>query len=199
MCCSHIGHTQNRQTTCHQALICHRNNALRTRTKSLIQFHSCFRNSGQFFTHGLNRTKVEKTQGTEHSLLKASGSLAALEKSLPAQTEQGTQAVSSSGERNDSTGSSSRERLKEYLHSWGRDLGAEQGCPQLNGNQILRLNPSDRKGDKTYPPRSILLLICKARKFCQTARHKITLKLQDSQSFFTAKRKYFRLRNTNCK
>lgn len=70
-----------------------------------------------FFTHGLNRTKVEKNRGTEHSFLKVPGFLAALQKSLPAQTEQGTQTASNSGERNKSTGSHSRERLKEYLHS----------------------------------------------------------------------------------
>lgn len=51
--------------------------------------------------------------------LKVPGSLAALQKSLPPQTEQGTQTASSSGERNNSTGSHSRERLKEYLQSWG--------------------------------------------------------------------------------
>lgn len=78
MCCSHTGQTDNMPLGSYLS----QKQCPKNKNKKSHPVSQLFQKFRTVFTHGLNRTKAEKTRGTEHSLLKVSGSLEALEKSL---------------------------------------------------------------------------------------------------------------------
>lgn len=162
------------QTICRQALICHRNNVLTTRTKINHPVSQPFQKTGTDFRSW--QDKDGENPRHELSLLKVSGSWAASEASAPAETVSAGHADSRRRWGKDQEGSQRQGEASQRSAQLGRDLGAEQGYPWLNGKQVLSLNPPNRKADKKLPP-SKRPAVCSAGKFCQTARHKLILKL----------------------